>query len=257
MKIGIIGSGEVAQAIAPKMLELGNEVMISARDTGMGKKREWGNLPSVMDWVVEREEEGLKGLGGTFREAAEFGELIFNCTSGAHSLEALQSAGAENLNGKILIDLANPLSFSDTGEVTLTICNTTSLGEALQAAFPDVKIVKTLNHVTSELMTNPGLLSVDTQLYIAGNDADAKAWVADTVLKKWFGWKNVLDLGGMESARGLEMYLILWLSLWKTVKTPIFNFKLVSTADGSKHKAKKKASIKKQKPGRKIKGKRR
>lgn len=227
MKIGIIGSGQVAQSIAPKLLELGNEVMISSRDTAMEKKEDWGKLPSVNMWVAEMSRKGLRASGGSFSEAAGFGELIFNCTEGSHSADALMSAGEANLKGKIMIDLANPLDFS-AGEVpALTVCNSISLAETLQNFFPGTKIVKALNHVAAEIMTDPGLLSEDTVLFMAGNDIVAKGWVMETVLKKWFGWKNVLDLGPLACARGMEMYLPLWASIYNVMKTPKFNMKLV------------------------------
>jgi len=241
MKIGILGSGEVAQAIAPKMLKLKHEVMISARDLDREKEGEWGKLPSVNEWVKKYTSQNLKAFGGSFAEAAKFGELLFNCTSGSHSMEALEAAGRDNLGDKIMIDIANPFEFSNNVPM-MTIVNTESLGERIQDTYHDLKVVKTLNHVSAELMTKPQLLAGGHDLLICGNSIDAKQWVIKNVLKGWFGWKSVIDIGTISSARGMEMYLMLWMKLWSTFKTEKFNFKYVFE---KKAQAKKTAGAKK------------
>jgi predicted dinucleotide-binding enzyme len=224
MKIGIIGSGQVAQIIGVKLLELGFPVMISSRDINVEKDRgSWGKLPSAKEWVSEESKKGYKAYAGSFSDAAKFGEVIFNCTAGSASIEALSAAGKENLKGKILIDLANPLDFSKGMPPTLTISNTTSLGERIQTAFPETKVIKTLNTVNANIMINPRIIKNEHDIFICGNDNEAKNWVKKEVLIKWFGWKNIIDLGDISASRGTEMYLPLWLRLWNSTQTPNFN----------------------------------
>ncbi len=153
---------------------------------------------------------------------------MFNATNGMGSLEALKLAGESNLNGKILVDISNPLDFSKGMPPSLSVCNTDSLGEQIQRAFPAVKVVKTLNTVTASLMVNPRQLADgDHHVFVSGNDAGAKAQVTD-LLKTWFGWKHVIDLGDITTARGTEMYLPLWLRLWGALGTGMLNIKVVS-----------------------------
>jgi len=227
MKIGIIGSGPVAHTIANKLLELNHEVMISARDVDAGKETHFGKFPSVTAWAKEHTQKGHKAYGGSFGKAAQFGEVVFNCTTGAHSLEALKTIDGKNLNGKILVDVANPLDFSKGMPPSLTICNTESLGELVQSMFPGAKVVKALNTVNAFAMVNPSLIPGEHDLFIAGNDKKAKEWVKNTLLMKWFGWKNVIDLGDIGAARGTEMYLPLWARLWGALQNPMFNIHVV------------------------------
>ena len=212
MQIGVLGSGMVAQTIGQKLVELGHSVKLGTRDPR--KLDEW--LGKV---------GGGASVGG-FADAAAFGAILFNCTSGTGSLEALTSAGAENLAGKVLIDVANPLDFSHGMPPTLTVCNTDSLGEQIQRAFPDVKVVKALNTMNAYLMVNPALLPGDHDVFICGNDAEAKATVAN-ILKNWFGWRSVIDMGDITAARGTEMLLPIWVRLWGVFQSPMFNFKIV------------------------------
>lgn len=213
MKVGVLGSGMVGQAIAAKLAELGHEVMVGTRSP-------------------EKLQEWLAGVGGNVRigsmaETAAHGEIVFNATSGAGSLEALQLAGAENLNGKVLIDIANPLDFSNGMPPSLFISNTDSLGEQIQKAFPDVKVVKTLNTMNAYLMVDPRQLADgDHHIFVSGNDAEAKAKVTE-ILMNWFGWRNVIDLGDITTARGTEQLLPIWIRLWGALGTPMFNFKIV------------------------------
>ena len=228
MKIGIIGSSTVAQTNAQKLLELGHEVMISSRNPTQEKNTPMGKVPSVTTWVSAQKAKSLKALGGSFKDAAQFGEVIFNCTAGVGSLVALTSAGAENITGKILVDIANPLDFSKGFPPTLAFCNTQSLGEKIQAAFPESKVVKTLHTVNADIMVNPTRLSENTTIFVASNHTDAKNWVKTELLEKWYGWKEVIDLGDITAARGTEMYLPLWLRIMGAVKTPYFNIKVVA-----------------------------
>ena len=215
MQIGVLGSGVTGQTIASKLLELGHEVMMGSRDEA--------NPPAVA-WAKE---EGQHALYGTFMNAAAFGEIIFNCTLGSSSLEALQQAGAANLKGKILIDTSNPLDRS-TDMWTLTICNDDSLGEQIQRAFPETKVVKTLNTVNANVMVDPAKLLERTHVFVSGDDIEAKATVVK-ILRDWFGWREIIDLGGIETSRGVEMYVLLWHNLRNAISSQRFNIKIVTS----------------------------
>jgi len=213
MKLGVLGSGMVGQAIGGKLVELGHEVVMGTRD------------PSKLNAWLEQLEH--RARVGTFAEAAAHGEMVFNATNGAGTLEALQLVGEANLSGKILIDISNPLDFSKGMPPTLLVCNTDSLGEQIQRAFPNVKVVKSLNTLTAALMVNPkGLGNGDHTIFVSGNDAEAKAQVI-AFLKREFGWKDVLDLGDIKTARGVEMVLPLWVSLYGKFGTGMLQFKVV------------------------------
>lgn len=214
MKIGVLGTGITGQTIASKLVELGHDVMMGSREEANSKAVAWAK------------EEGHNALYGTFMNAAAFGEIIFNCTLGPASLDALRMAGADNLRGKILIDTSNPLNRS-TDPWTLTVCNTDSLGEQIQRIFPDTKVVKTLNTVNANVMVEPLKLIERTQIFVSGNDIEAKSTVV-RILREWFGWKDVLDLGDITTARAVEMFLPLWQSLRKVIPEQRFNIKIVS-----------------------------
>ena len=215
MKIGVLGTGVTGQTIGSKLVELGHDVMLGSRDEAN---------PKAVIWAKE---EGHNALYGTFMNASAFGEIIFNCTLGPASLDALRMAGADNLKGKILIDTSNPLNKS-TDPWTLTVCNTDSLGEQIQRIFPDTKVVKTLNTVNANVMVDPAKLIERTQVFVSGNDIEAKATVV-MILRDWFGWKEVLDLGDITTSRSVEMFLPLWQSLRKVIPDQRFNIKIVSS----------------------------
>jgi 8-hydroxy-5-deazaflavin:NADPH oxidoreductase len=177
--------------------------------------------PKAAAWVKAT---GGKASAGTFEDAAKFGELVFNCTSGSASLEALKLAGRKNLAGKVLVDVANPLDFSKGMPPTLTVCNTDSLGEQIQRAFPDTKVVKALNTMANEVMVNPGLVPGEHDTFVCGNDQQAKAKVVEIL--RAFGWKSPIDLGDISAARGLEMILPIWVRLMVTLGKREFNFKI-------------------------------
>jgi predicted dinucleotide-binding enzyme len=215
MNIGILGTGVTGLTIGTKLIELGHDVMIGSREAAN---------PDAVTWARSA---GRKALYGTFMNAAEFGEIIFNCTLGSASLEALSMAGAGNLKGKILIDTANPLNRS-TDAWTLTVCNTDSLGEQIQRAFPDTKVIKTLNTVNVNVMVDPAKLSEQTDAFVCGNDLEAKAIVV-SILRDWFGWASVIDLGDISAARAVEAYVLLWQSLRKAMPAKRFNIKVVAS----------------------------
>lgn len=228
MNIGILGSGNVAQTIGEKLLSLGHEVMVSSRDMNK-EKTMWGDqkLPSAANWIKMMERKGFRASGGSFSEAAKFGEAIFNCTSGLATLDVINGAGRDNFNGKVLVDIANPLDFSKGLPPTVAYCDSESLGERVQKALPDAKVVKTLNTVNAMVMVDPSLVKGDHDMFVAGDDAGARKWVSETLLKKWFGWNSVVDLGDMTAARATESYLPLWLKIMNTTGTPHFNLKIV------------------------------
>jgi len=215
MKIGILGTGTVGSTIGTKLVALGHEVKMGSRTVTNEKAAAW-----------VRSAGGAHASQGTFADAAVFGEIVFNCTGGGVSVAAVEAAGAQNLVGKVLIDLSNPLDFSKGRPPTLSVCNTDSVGEQLQRAFPDVRVVKTLNTVTCTLMVNPALLPGEHDLFVSGNDPAAKGKVVE-ILKGWFGWRNVVDLGDITTARGTEMILPLWIRLMGALQTPTFNLHVV------------------------------
>ncbi len=214
MKIAVLGTGAVGKTIASKLIELGHDVCMGSRTA---------NNDIANAWVHS---QGDKAKSGSFADAAEFGEIIFNCTKGEHSLEALKQAGAERIAYKILIDISNPLDFSKGFPPSLTICNTSSQGESIQNLFPNAKVIKTLNTVTNAVMINPSIIAGDHDQFICGNDEKAKEQVI-TILKEWFGWKNVIDLGDITNARATEMILPLWVRLYGKLQTANFNLKVV------------------------------
>jgi 8-hydroxy-5-deazaflavin:NADPH oxidoreductase len=226
MNIAIFGTGMVGQTLGAKLAELGHKVMIGTRDTAKtltrSDKDAFGN-PPFSEW--QQQHQGVKL--GTFAEAANHGELIINATSGAGALEALKLAHEDNLNGKVLIDTSNPLDFSQGMPPSLLVSNTDSLGEQIQRAFPQVKVVKTLNTVNAYLMVNPAQLAQGAHtLFVSGNDQAAKAQVTD-LLKNGFGWQDIIDLGDISTARGTEMFIPLWTRLLNALQTPMFSFKVV------------------------------
>jgi predicted dinucleotide-binding enzyme len=213
MKIGVLGTGAVGNTISSKLIQLGHDVKMGSRTF---------DNPKAAEWVSAN---GSRASKGTFADAATFGEIVFNCTAGSASLEALRLAGNENLRGKLLIDLSNPLDFTHGMPPTLTVCNTDSIGERIQRAFPDTKVVKALNTVNCNVMIDPSLIQGDHDILMSGNDSDAKEKVNE-ILVKWFGWKSVVDLGDISAARGMEMYLALWVRLFGIYQSPNFNIKI-------------------------------
>jgi hypothetical protein len=229
-KIAIMGTGSVGQAYASKFINLGYEVMMGTRNVSEKladtSKDGYGN-PPFSEWHSANKAVKL----GTFQEAAIFGDIVLNATMGAKSIAALKMADVKNLNGKILIDVANPLDFSKGMPPSLLpeLSNTNSLGEEIQKTFPDVKVVKTLNTMWNGLMVNPGMLNGgDHSVFISGNSPEAKGRVKEIL--KSFGWpdKSILDLGDISSARGTEMYLPLWLRIFGATNNGAFNIKVVS-----------------------------
>jgi 8-hydroxy-5-deazaflavin:NADPH oxidoreductase len=215
MRIGIIGSGNVGRTIADGALAAGHEVKLGARSPDKPELREW--FAGAVD------NASLDGI----EEAAEFGDLLVNVTEGGGSLEALGNAGAENLAGKTLLDIANAGDLDDRGNFVLTYANDDSLAEEIQRAFPDLRVVKALSTMHRLLMTNPGALPSPTTALICGNDDAAKAEVRR--LLEGFGWKpeNVIDLGDLSAARAMEMFVPLWVRLDSALDGQLFGVAVV------------------------------
>ena len=217
MRFGVLGTGVVGHTIADKLVDVGHEVMMGSRAAGNEK---------AVAWATER---GAAAREGSFADAARFGEMVVNATAGAASVDALGAAGAENLAGKVLIDIANPLDHSAGMPPTFTVCNTDSLGEQIQRAFPQARVVKALNTINAEVMVDPSVVGDSHTVFICGDDPDAKERVSQ--LLQSFGWpsEDIVDLGDIAGARGAEMYLALWLRLLSAMGTPRFNVKVVSS----------------------------
>ncbi len=202
MKIGVLGTGNVGRTIAAKLVALDHDVRVGSRTA---------------------KEDAV-----TFADAAAHGELVFNCTAGDKSLEALRMAEADNLAGKTLVDVANPLDFSHGMPPILAVCNADSLGEQIQRLFPRSKVVKTLNTVNCKVMVDPSIVPGEHDVFVCGNDEGAKSEVRE--LLGSFGWPadRINDLGDITAARGTEMYLPLWLRLMGVAGGANFNIRVVS-----------------------------
>ena len=219
MKLAVLGTGDVGHRIANKLVALGHDVMMGSRTPDNAKATAWAA------------EAGDRACHGTFADAAAYGQWVFNCTSGAATLAVLQAAGADNLAGKILVDLSNPLDFSRGFPPRLSVCNDDSLGEQIQAAHPRAKVVKTLNTLANPIMVDPSLVPGDHDLFVSGNDAEAKQAVTRFLVEE-LGWKSVIDLGDITTARGTEAWLLLWTRLFAALGTPEFNLAIVRKAKG-------------------------
>ena len=229
MKIGVFGTGVVGQVIAEKLDSLGHDVMLGTRSAEQSLAREGNDnygRPPLKDWMAAHTKVKL----GTFAEAAAHGQFLVNATSGFGAMEALKLAGEQNLGGKAMLDISNPLDFSKGFPPSLSVCNTDSLGEQLQRAFPQLKVVKGLNTLTSFLMVAPRMLPEAHHIFLCGNDADAKAEVRK--LLSTFGWadEEMIDLGDITMARGTEQLLPIWVRLYGALQTPMFNFRIVKAS---------------------------
>ncbi|MFJ9608782.1 NADPH-dependent F420 reductase [Kitasatospora sp. NPDC101176] len=212
MRIGIIGTGVVGRTLGSKLVSLGHQVTLGSRSKDNENAAAWA------------EQAGADGHAGTFAEAAAFGEVVLNATGGTVAVEALRAAGAEHLAGKLLVDVSNPLVFGPDGGLTLDPVNTDSVGERIQREFPEARVVKTLNTVNCAVMVDPGRLAGEHNVFVAGDDADAKA---ETVaLLGEFGWPAgwVIDLGDITGARATEMMMPLWIRMYGILGTGDFNY---------------------------------
>ena len=224
MKIAVLGTGMVGQALAGRLFELGHEVVVGTRDAEATLRRtgpdSTGNHP-FGTWHQKHPGVGLASLAA----AAAASELVVNATSGSVTLQVLEQVGADNLAGKILVDIANPLDFSNGFPPTLFVKDSDSLGEQVQRAFPEARVVKTLNTLNADLMVRPKDLGAESSVFVSGDDPAAKGLV--TELLQSFGHTDVIDLGDITTARGTEMLLPVWLRLMAALGTPAFNFHVV------------------------------
>jgi predicted dinucleotide-binding enzyme len=220
MRISVLGTGMAGRTLAGALAVAGHDVVVGTRDVDETAAR-----ADVAEWVAGHADVRLVALA----EAGAHAEVLLNATSGDGTLAALQGAaeGATGLAGLVVVDVSNPLDFSAGFPPTLSVANTDSLGEQVQAAFPEARVVKTLNTVNAQVMVRPGALRGDHQVFVAGEDAGAKAVV--TGLLGDLGWPSsaVVDLGGIRGARATEMYLPLWLALMGEVGSPVFNIGIV------------------------------
>jgi 8-hydroxy-5-deazaflavin:NADPH oxidoreductase len=216
MRIGVLGTGVVGRTLATKLVALGHQVMMGSRKARNEAAVEWASTG------------GQLADEGNFAEAAGFGELVVNATAGYASIDALVSAEPENLSGKVLLDVANALDFSAGMPPTLTVCNTDSLAEQIQRTFPETRVVKSLNTVNADVMVDPGIVPGAHSMFVAGDESGAKATVKELLAD--FGWPaaDIMDLGGIEAARGMEMYASLWLRLYGATGTAHVNVKVVT-----------------------------
>jgi predicted dinucleotide-binding enzyme len=215
----------VGQAVAARLDELGHDVTLGTRDPEATRGRTevdgMGN-PGVGSWIDQHPSVRL----ATFADATVDADLVVNATNGSVSLDVLALAGADNLADKVLIDIANPLDFSQGFPPTLFVKDSDSLGEQIQRAFPATRVVKTLNTMNAHLMVHPGTLADgDHSVFVSGDDEVAKKTVAELLTS--MGHTDVIDLGDISTARGTEMILPVWLRLMNALGTPAFNFKIV------------------------------
>lgn len=224
MDIAVLGTGSAGRTIAARLAGLGHTVVLGTRDPQATLARtepDRVGTPPLSGWHAVHPEVGL----ATFADAAASAELVVNATSGDATLAALGLAGADNLAGKVLLDVANPLDFSAGFPPSLFVKDTDSLGEQIQQAFPDARVVKSLNTMNATVMVDPRSLGESSTVFVSGDDAEAKRTV--TALLEGFGHDDVIDLGGIETARGSEMLLPLWLRLMGSLGTATFNVKIV------------------------------
>ena len=214
MKYGILGTGNVAQEIGSKLIKLGHEVKLGSRDAKNEKALNWAK------------KNGAKATVGTFAEAAAFGERIFNCVQGIHAIEAITSAGPDKFKDKILIDISNPYNYKD-GHISLDpkYSGNTCLGQEIQKFLPKTKVVKTLNYLGFNLMTNPGSLSEPITGFYCGNDNKSKEEV-NKILHD-FGWTDTFDLGDISMSRYTEMLGAFWVPVYGKLGNMDWGFKLV------------------------------
>ncbi|MCB9271305.1 MAG: NAD(P)-binding domain-containing protein [Lewinellaceae bacterium] len=226
MKIGIFGTGIVGQTIAEKVADLGHEVMIGTRNVeallAKSNPDSYGR-PPFKEWLNAR--SGIQVA--TLDETAASCTLLINAMHGMGTIQALGSIDPSHLSGKILLDIANPLDFSQGFPPTLAICNTDSLGEQIQRTFPELKVVKSLNTMNANLMVHPRAIDGDQTVFLSGNDSAAKETVKS--LLNSFGWKEreMIDLGDISTARGTEQLLPIWVRIYAGKGTSLFNFRIV------------------------------
>lgn len=228
MRVTVLGTGDVGRYLAARLDEVGHQVVVGTRDVEATLARPAdGETQAFAAWLEDHEAIEL----APFAQAASGADLVVNATAGVNSLEVLAAVDPVDLDGVVLLDVANPLDFSAGFPPTLSVLNDDSLGERIQRAHPNTHVVKALNTVAHEVMVDPGLLDGPHEVFVAGDDPASKQVVTEVLAS--FGWPpaSVLDLGPLRAARGAEMYLPLWLSLMQSLGTRLFNVHVVR-ADG-------------------------
>lgn len=212
MKIAVFGTGEVGRRIAGKLVSLGHDVTLGSRTA---------DNEAAIEWATAND-----AAHGTFADAAAGAELVVNATGGLVSLAALEAAGADNLRGKVLVDVSNPLDFSKGFPPEVPQPDGRSMAEALQAAFPDTRVVKTLNTMPNTIMVDPSRVPGNHNVFLSGDDAEAKAEVA--ALLGSFGWGEgrIIDLGDLSTARATELMMHMWLRLYGVFGEREFNWQI-------------------------------
>ncbi|MEU1196187.1 NAD(P)-binding domain-containing protein [Streptomyces sp. NPDC005813] len=210
MRYAVLGTGEVGRTLGGKLIELGHEVSLGSRVK---------DNPAAVEWA---DSMGPGAGHGTFAEAAAFGEVVVNAVGGRVALTVLRSVDEAHLDGKIVLDVSNPIAFEE-GQVRLAPVESDSVGEQIQRAFPNTRVVKSLNTINCHLMVDPAMVPGEHQIFVSGEDQSAKEQV--TALLGEFGWPphRVIDLGGIRTARAAEMMLPLWLTLFQHIGHPEFN----------------------------------
>ena len=211
MDIGVLGTGLVGRTLATAFAKRGHAVVLGSRRA---------DNPDALSWVAE---VGGEARAGTFADAAAHGGVLVNCTAGGASLEALASIPEADLDRKVLLDVANPLDFSAGMPPRLSVCNDDSLAEQIARAHPGLRVVKALNTVNASVMVDPGRIPGAHQVFVCGDDADAKAIVVRLLEELGWDGRRRIDLGGLAQARGPEMYLALWVRLYGALGTADFN----------------------------------
>jgi predicted dinucleotide-binding enzyme len=216
LDIAVLGTGPVGRAVAGRLSELGHSVTVGTRDPAGTAARE-----DYAAWAAEHPAVGL----ASFAEAAGAAELVVNAAGGDVALGILDAAGTDNLAGKVLLDISNPLDGSKGFPPTLFVKDDDSLAEMIQRAHPRARVVKSLNTMNNAIMADPQRLGEDTTVFVSGDDAEAKAVI--TGLLRQMGHGDVIDLGGIETARGPEMWLPLWIRINLALGGNDFNLKIV------------------------------
>jgi predicted dinucleotide-binding enzyme len=211
MRIGVLGTGEVGRTLATGLIAAGHEARLGSRSASHGASATWAT------------ETGAGASSGDFADAAAFGEVVINATGGGVSLAALALAGEAQLAGKVLIDVSNALRQDGTGPLPLIVANTDSVAEQIQRAHPAARVVKTLNTMNNNVMVAPELVPGEHVVFVCGDDDAAKKTVAGLLRDLGWGPPQILDLGGIEAARGTEAFMLLWLPIWQAVANVPFN----------------------------------
>jgi 8-hydroxy-5-deazaflavin:NADPH oxidoreductase len=212
-RVGVLGTGDVGRRLAAGFNSRGHEVMIGSRDPGKAELREW----------LSNDGAGIQAA--PFREAAEHGELLVLAVLGDAATDVIAQAGAENFSGKVVIDAMNPLDFSGGFPPKLSISGEDSLGEHVQRALPDAKVVKAFNTIGNPYFVDPKFSEGAPTMLIAGDDEGAKRLVRDVLTD--FGWSDTFDIGGIEGSRELEAICIAWVKIGGTRGSWDHGFKLL------------------------------